>query len=97
MLEMSTPLEIIHQTSIVIENERKRQRLQQKELALKAGIPLPTYKQFIYHQKISFEGLIKLFIALRLFTNLHSLLEQKETQTLEDIKKSHELPKRIYK
>ena len=45
----------------LIENERKIQKLQQKELALKANVPLPTYKQFIYSYKISLENIIKLF------------------------------------
>jgi len=97
MIELSTPLEIIQKTVELIENERKVQKLQQKELALKADIPLPTYKQFIYLHKISFENLIKLFIALRLFDNLNSLLKNKQHQTLDDIKNKDSLPKRIVK
>ena len=77
MIELYTPLEIIEKAVQIIETERKVQKLQQKELALKANIPLPTYKQFIYSYKISFENLIKLFIALRLFDNLNGLLKNK--------------------
>lgn len=46
--------EIIEKMSKSIENERKHQNLQQKELAYKADMPLPTYKDFIYKKKISF-------------------------------------------
>lgn len=53
MIELFTPYEIIEQAVVVIETERKIQQLQQKELALKADIPFPTYKQFIYQKKIS--------------------------------------------
>lgn len=95
MIELSTPLEIIQQTAKLIEKERKFQRLQQKELAKKADIPLPTYKQFVYSYKISFENLIKLFIALRMFENLSGLLKERECQTLDELKQKDNLPKRI--
>ncbi len=97
MIELFTPLEIIEKLSELIENERKLQRLQQKELALKADIPLPTYKRFIYDQKISFENVLKLLIALRLFENIAALLKQHEHKSLDDIKHEDALPKRIHK
>jgi predicted transcriptional regulator len=97
MIELSTPLEIIQKAVNLIENERKIQKLQQKELAQKADIPLPTYKQFIYSHKISFENLIKLFMALRLFDNLNGLLKIKEYKSLDEIKNANGLPKRINK
>jgi len=97
MIELYTPYEIIEQAVEVIETERKIQQLQQKELALKADIPFPTYKQFIYQKKISFENLIKLFIALRMFDNLKGLLKAKDHKTLDEIKMADKLPKRIDK
>lgn len=97
MLELYTPLEIIDKLSGLIENERKSQRLQQKELAQKADIPLPTYKQFIYQKKISLENLIKLLMVLKLFDNINGLLKQKEYKTLDEIKANDTLPKRIDK
>jgi len=97
MLELYTPLEIIDKLSNLIENERKSQRLQQKELAKEADIPLPTYKQFIYKKKISLENLIKLLIVLKLFDNIKGLLKQKEYKTLDEIKSDNILPKRINK
>ena len=97
MIELYTPLEIIEKAVQIIETERKVQKLQQKELALKANVPLPTYKQFIYFDKISFENLIKLFIALKLFDNLNGLLKNKEYKTLNEIKQKDKLPKRIDK
>ena len=97
MIELYTPLEIIEKAVQIIETETKVQKLQQKELALKANVPLPTYKQFIYFYKISFENLIKLFIALKLFDNLNGLLKNKEYKTLNEIKQKDKLPKRIDK
>jgi len=97
MIELSTPIEIIGQLTLVIEDERKIQKLQQKELALKAGVPLPTYKDFIYKQKISFESLLKLLIALRLFDNITGLLRKREIVSLSELKNENRLPKRIDK
>ena len=97
MIELYTPLEVIEKTANLIEKIRKQQKLQQKELALKADIPLPTYKQFIYHNKISFENIIKLFMALRMFDNLNGLLKIQEHKTLDDVKMEGKLPKRINK
>ena len=97
MLELSTPIEIIEQLTLVIEDERKIQNLQQKELALRADVPLPTYKDFIYKQKISFESLLKLLIALRLFDNITGLLKKRTILSLSELKNENKLPKRIDK
>ena len=97
MIELSTPIELIEKTIELIENERKVQKLQQKELALKADIPFPTYKDFVYKKRVSLENILKLFIALRLFDNLNGLLKQREIKSLEEIKNESKLPKRIVK
>lgn len=97
MIELNTPLEIIAKLALLIENERKLQGLQQKELAHKAGVPLPTYSDFIYKSKISLAGLIKLVVALRMFDNLQGLLKQREIRTLDEIKNEIKLPSRIVK
>ena len=97
MIELSTPKEIIDQTILLIENERKLQKIQQKELALKADVPFPTYRDFVYKKRISFETLLKLFIALKLFDNIAGLIKQKEYRTLDEIKKDTLIPKRIKK
>jgi predicted transcriptional regulator len=97
MLELNTPSEIVEKMVLHIENERKLQKLQQKELALKADIPLPTYKDFIYKKRISFENLIKLLIALRLFQNIKGLLHEREIRTLDEIRNEKQLPKRVVK
>ncbi|MDD5157809.1 helix-turn-helix domain-containing protein [Sulfurimonas sp.] len=97
MIELATPQEIIVNLSSLIENERRMQNLQQKELALKADVPLPSYRDFIYKKRISLESLIKILIALRLFDNISGLLKQREYKTLDEIKKEDLLLKRIVK
>ena len=97
MIELSTPHELIEKAILLIENGRKKQKLQQKELSLKADIPLPTYKDFIYKKRISFENLLKLLIALRLFDNISGLLKEQQVLSLSDIKNDKPLPGRIVK
>ena len=97
MIELSTPKELIQNMVLLIEDERKYQNIQQKELAYKANIPLPTYRDFIYKYKISFESLLKLLIALKLFNNISSLLKKRKFATIEEIKNQNNLPKRIVK
>jgi len=65
-------------------------------LSTKADIPLPTYKAFLYHQKLSVESLIKLLFALRMHDNIEGLLKQRTHQTLADLKEDT-LAKRVRK
>jgi predicted transcriptional regulator len=94
MYLFNTPKELSNQLSKTIEKERLSQRLSQKELASKADIPLPTYKSFIYHQKLSLESLFKLLFALKMHDNIEGLLKEKTQQSLSDLKEN-DLPKRI--
>lgn len=94
MIELNTPLEIIEKIGKAIENERKHQRIKQKDLASKADVAFATYKKFLYKQKISLESLIKILIALKMFDNLNGLAKQSELKSLKDIREK--LPKRIY-
>ena len=97
MIELSTPIELIIQMAQLIEDNRRMQNLQQKELVSKANIPLPTYKEFIYNKKISFVNLLKLLIALRLFDNIAGLLKKQEIISIEELKQIKPLLKRIVK
>ena len=96
MYLLNTPKELIKDLATRIEEERKVQKLSQKELSAKADIPLPTYKAFLYHQKLSVESLMKLLFALRMHENIEGLLKQRTQQSLTDLKKET-LPQRIRK
>ena len=97
MIELNTPKSIISTLVNTIEKERKRQNLQQKELSIRASVPLPTYKNFIYHHKISLESLLKIFFALKMYDNINGLIKEREYKTIEEIKKKDSLPQRIRK
>jgi len=96
MYLLKTPKEVIKDLATRIEEERKVQKLSQQMLSTKADIPLPTYKAFLYHQKLSVESLIKLLFALRMHDNIEGLLKQRTHQTLADLK-DDTLPKRVRK
>ncbi len=95
MHTLNTPKELIAKLSTLIEKERRAQAMKQNELASCAGIPLPTYKQFIYQQKISLENVFKLLFALKLHDNIAGLLQEKEYNSLDALKNKDTLPKRI--
>jgi len=97
MYELHTPKEIISELVQIVEKERKLQGLQQKELAEKASVPLPTYREFVYHKKIALEKLLQLLFALKLFQNIEGLLYQKPYKSIAEIKKKSTLPQRIRK
>ena len=95
MYELYTPKEIIEEIVQIVEKECRSQKMQQKALAQKASIPLPTYREFIYNHKISLENLLKLLFALKLFKNIEGLLHQRSYESIEEIKQQEKLPKRI--
>ncbi len=97
MIELKTPKSIIRDLSRNIERERKRQRLQQKELSERASVPLPTYKNFIYNGRISLEAVLKILFALRMNENISGLVKEREFRTIEEIEKKDSLPQRIRK
>lgn len=97
MIELQNPKSIIKDLAKNIEKERKRQKIQQKELAEKASIPLPTYKNFIYHNKISLEAVLKILFALRMTENINGLVKEREFKSIEEIENRDMIPQRIRK
>jgi transcriptional regulator with XRE-family HTH domain len=73
-------------------NERQHAKLTQAQLSEHAGIPLSTYKRFEQRGLVSFEGLIKVAIALRLENSLDALFAPRANETeytsLEDVEKA---------
>ena len=49
-----------------IEKERLRQNITQEELSKIAGIPVSTYRNFVYKKKISLENFLKILKRLRM-------------------------------
>jgi len=97
MIELQTPNSMIRELIEIIEKERKFQGIQQKELAEKASIPLPTYKGFIYTQKTSLDNLFKILFALKMFDNMSGLMKKRGFGSIDEIKNKNKIPQRIRK
>lgn len=71
---------------------RAQAQLTQAQLSEQAGLPLSTYKRFEQKGLISFEGLIKVAIALRAEHDLDAFLAPRANETefssLEDVEKA---------
>jgi len=97
MIELKTPRSIIRDLVGNIERERRRQRLRQRDLCESAAVPLPTYKNFIHHGKISLETLLKILFALRMTENIEGLVKERRPVSIEEIMREDDLPERIRK
>ena len=60
---------------------RLKEKLTQEQLSERAGMPLSTYKRFEQKGLISFEGLIKVAIALRAERGLEALFSPQPNET----------------
>jgi len=94
MYLFNTPKELIGILAERIEKERLSQRISQKDLAERAGMPLSTYKAFVYHTKLSTENMFKLLFALKMNDNIEGLLKPKQYSSIDELK-NDTLPQRI--
>ena len=88
MLQLYTESEMLSRLVAMFEKERISQNITQKELALLSGIPLPTYRSFVKHGKLSVENMFKLLFVLQLDEKSEKLVEQREVKTLDDIRQN---------
>jgi transcriptional regulator with XRE-family HTH domain len=81
-----------------IKKERISANLTQKELALKADIPLSTYRRYEQKGEGSIKDFIKILVALNRVNELDSFLSPQEyspVKEYEELKKSKKNPKRV--
>ena len=70
-----TPKELMEKIVERIEKERLKQNLTQVELSKKAGIPVATYRNFVYKKQISLQNFIKILKRLRMEDALRLLVD----------------------
>ncbi len=70
-----TPKELMEKIVERIEKERLKQNLTQEELSKKAGIPVATYRNFVYKKQISLQNFIKILKRLRMEDALRLLVD----------------------
>jgi len=94
-MEYNTVKQISESVAAQAKARRQEQRLTQEALSAHAGIPLSTYKRFEQKGLISFEGLIKVALALRLEDGLQALFRSRksEFQSLDEVEQAFAAPK----
>ncbi|MDR0333393.1 MAG: helix-turn-helix domain-containing protein [Dysgonamonadaceae bacterium] len=70
-----------------VKQRRLESALTQKELAKRAGIPLPTYRRFERMGEISFGSLVLLGIALGMTAEFSELFNVKTYSNIDDLLK----------
>ncbi len=61
-----TPKELMEKIVNRVEEKRLTQNITQEELSQKAGIPVATYRNFVYKKQISLINFIKILKRLRM-------------------------------
>jgi transcriptional regulator with XRE-family HTH domain len=84
----ASPGEILKGLAERVKARRLESALTQKELAKRAGIPLPTYRRFEHTGEISLRGLVMLGIALDMYEEFSSLFSTKTYADMDDLLKA---------
>ena len=95
MIELSTSTEIIKLLVDKIEKKRKKSKITQKNLAKKSGMSYGAYREFIDNSSISLASFISLFHVLGLFSELKTLVENKEVKSIAQMKEEDRINKRV--
>ena len=80
-----TPDVIIKDIAERVKERRLESAFTQKELAKRAGIPLPTYRRFERTGEISFRSLVMLGIALGVMEEFLSLFSTKTYSSMDNL------------
>ncbi|MFA5454907.1 MAG: helix-turn-helix transcriptional regulator [Sulfurimonas sp.] len=88
MIELMSPHEIASEFVQIIEKERIRQDLRQKDLFDAAGISSSAYAKFLKNKNTSFENIIKLLVALGMHANIQGLLFSQKFASIEEIREA---------
>jgi len=94
MIEFNTATEIIEIISKKVEKRRKKKKLTQKELALKAGVSYGSYRGFIDNNVLSLTGFISILQVLNLNNELNNLVKASDKKTIAEMREEDEKNKR---
>ncbi|MDO9634377.1 MAG: helix-turn-helix transcriptional regulator [Paludibacter sp.] len=80
-----TPQALLQGIASRVKARRLELRFTQKELAARAGIPLPTYRRFEHSGEIALRSLVMLGIALDATTEFTALFSSKSYASIDDL------------
>ncbi len=92
-----TPQAKLMQIAERVKQRRLALRLTQAALAMRADMPLPTYRVFEKSGKISLMGLLKIGMALNCLEDFNRLFTEPEYTSLDDMLSARTIPKRTLK
>jgi transcriptional regulator with XRE-family HTH domain len=88
LLINKTPDAILTSIAQRVKERRLESELTQKALALRSGIPLPTYRRFERTGDISLRNLLMIGVALDMTDEFDRLFSQKVYKSIDDILKT---------
>jgi transcriptional regulator with XRE-family HTH domain len=87
-LIQKTPDVILNNLAQRVKQRRLESNFTQKELAQRAGMPLPTYRRFERTGEIAFRSLLMLGVALNMTDEFNILFSQKIYKNIDDLLKN---------
>ena len=99
MIEFLTASDIMEKFVEMIEKERIRKNMTQKDLYKASGMSATAYRSFMDTKNTKFENIINLLFALDLGSKLEELIKVQEYVSLDEIRreKDNKIPKRVRK
>jgi len=99
MIEFFTTYEIMERFVDMIEKERIRKNMTQKDLYKASGLSASAYRSFMDTKNTKFENIINLLFALDFTSKLEELIKVEEFISLNEIrnKKNKKVNKRVRK
>jgi len=99
MIEFLTTFDIMEKFVSMIEKERIRKNMTQKDLYKASGLSASAYRSFMDTKNTKFENIVNLLFALDLTSKLEELIKLEEFTSLDEIRneKNKKVPKRVRK
>jgi len=99
MIEFFTAFDVMEKFVDMIEKERIRKNMTQKDLYSASGISASAYRTFMDTKNTKFENIINLLFALDLTSKLEALIKVEEFISLDEIRsqKDKKVNKRVRK
>lgn len=97
MIEFMTAYDVMGKFVDMIEKERIRKDMTQKDLYKASGMSASAYRTFMDTKNTKFENIVNLLFALELTSKLEELIKMEEFISLEEIRneKNKKVKKRV--
>jgi len=97
MIEFMTSYDIMEEFVEMIEKERIRKNMTQKDLYIAAGMSATAYRSFMDTKNTKFENIINILLVLDLSSKVQELIKVQEFTSLDEIrnKQNKKVKKRV--